>query len=156
VNDQPAGHSGASASKPVLQLADYPHRTAEIVRFGDLDPQGHVNQAVFLTYFESGRVTMFRDPDLSVGVPGITYVMVRMEVDYLKELRWPGTIEIGTGITEFGRSSFKAVQAIFRDGACCAHGHATLVCMDLQTRKSTPLPQAAIDRLKPFQVSEIR
>jgi len=156
VNDQPAGHSGASASKPVLQLADYPHRTAEIVRFGDLDPQGHVNQAVFLTYFESGRVTMFRDPDLSVGVPGITYVMVRMEVDYLKELRWPGTIEIGTGITEFGRSSFKAVQAIFRDGACCAHGHATLVCMDLRTRKSTPLPQAAIDRLKPYQVSEIR
>ena len=50
---------------------DYPHRTAEIVRFGDLDPQGHVNQAVFLTYFESGRVTMFREPDLSVGVPGI-------------------------------------------------------------------------------------
>jgi acyl-CoA thioester hydrolase len=152
VNDQPTGRPGTPTPKPALQLADYPHRVAEIVRFGDLDPQGHVNQAVFLTYFESGRVAMFRDPDLSVGVPGITYVMVRMEVDYLKELHWPGTIEIGTGIVEFGRSSFKAVQAIFRDGVCCARGHATLVCMDLLTRKATPLPQAAIERLKPYRM----
>ena len=93
--------------RPAPQLADYPHRVADIIRFGDLDPQGHVNQAVFLTYFESGRVAMFRDQDLGIGVPGVTFVMVRMEVDYMKELRWPGTIEIGTGVAEFGRSSFK-------------------------------------------------
>ena len=152
MNDQPAGHSGASASKPVLQLADYPHRTAEIVRFGDLDPQGHVNQAVFLTYFESGRVAMFRDPDLSVGVPGITYVMVRMEVDYMKELRWPGQLEIGTGIAAFGRTSFKAAQVIFHDSVCAARGLATLVCMDLATRKATPIPEAAIARLSPWKM----
>jgi len=152
LNDQPVVKPARILPRP----EQFPGRTGDIIRFGDLDPQGHVNQAVFLTYFESGRVAMFREPDLSVGVPGITYVMVRMEVDYLKELRWPGTIEIGTGVVEFGRSSFKTVQAIFRDGVCCARGHATLVCMDLQTRKSTPLPQAAIDRLKPFQVSGTR
>ena len=95
---------------------------AEIIRFGDLDPQGHANQAVFLTYFESGRVAMFRNPDLSIGVPGITFVMVRMEVDYMKELRWPGNLEIGTGIAEFGRSSFKAAQVIFHDGVCARRG----------------------------------
>ena len=95
---------------------------AEIIRFGDLDPQGHVNQAMFLTYFESGRVAMFRDPDLSIGVPGVTFVMVRMEVDYMKELHWPGNLEIGTGIAELGRSSFKAAQVIFHDGVCAAGG----------------------------------
>ena len=109
MNDQPAERP----KKPAPQLADYPHRVAEIIRFGDLDPQGHVNQAVFLTYFESGRVAMFRNPDLSIGVPGITYVMVRMEVDYMKELHWPGNLEIGTGVAEFGRSSFKAAQGHF-------------------------------------------
>ena len=117
--------------RPVPELADYPHRVAEIIRFGDLDAQGHVNQAVFLTYFESGRVAMFRDPDLSIGVPGITYVMVRMEVDYMKELRWPGNLEIGTGVLEFGRTSFKVAQVIFHDGVCAAQGRATLVCMDM-------------------------
>jgi acyl-CoA thioester hydrolase len=151
VNDQPTGR----VRPPAPQLADYPHRVSEIVRFGDLDPQGHANQAVFLTYFESGRVTMFRNPDLSIGVPGVTYVMVRMEVDYMKELHWPGTIEIGTGVAEFGRSSFKVAQAIFRDGVCAAKGRATLVCMDLKTRKSTPMPAAAIERLKPYQMSVV-
>jgi len=148
VKDQPAERT----RKPLPQLADYPHRVAEIIRFGDLDPQGHVNQATFLTYFESGRVAMFRNPDLSIGVPGVTFVMVRMEVDYLKELRWPGNLEIGTAVVEFGRTSFKAAQGIFHDGMCAATGRATLVCMDLKTRKATPLQQAAIERLSPWKL----
>jgi len=151
--DRTASPAPKPAPKPVPQLADYPHRVAEIIRFGDLDPQGHVNQATFLTYFESGRVAMFRNPDLSIGVPGVTYVMVRMEVDYMKELRWPGNIEVRTGIAEFGRSSFKAAQAIFHDGVCAAAGRATLVCMDLKTRKATPIPEAALERLSKWKIA---
>jgi acyl-CoA thioester hydrolase len=147
VNDRPSQRP----ARPAPQLADYPHRVTEIVRFGDLDPQGHVNQAVFLTYFESGRVAMFRDPDLGIGVPGATFVMVRMEVDYVKELHWPGTIEVGTGLAEFGRSSFKVAQAIFRDNACVAVGRATLVCIDLETRKPKPLPEEAVERLSQWK-----
>jgi acyl-CoA thioester hydrolase len=137
---------------PLPKLTDFPHRIADNIRFGDLDPQGHVNQAVFLTYFETGRVAMFRDPDLGIGVPGYTFVMVRMEVDYIKELHWPGTIEIGTGLAEFGRSSFKVSQGIFRDGMCASAGKATLVCMELQTRKAAPLPEAAIVRLSRWKL----
>ena len=70
----------------------------------------------------------------------------------MKELRWPGNLEIGTGVAEFGRSSFKVAQAIFRDGVCAAAGRATLVCMDLKTRKATPLPQAAIERLSQWKM----
>jgi acyl-CoA thioester hydrolase len=148
VNDQPPDR----ARKPAPQLAEYPHRIADNIRFGDLDPQGHVNQAMFMTYFESGRVAMFRDRDLGIGVPGLTFVLVRMEVDYMKELHWPGSIDIGTGVAEFGRSSFKVMQAIFCEGVCAAMGRATLVCMDKTTRKSTPLPQAAIDRLSQWKL----
>jgi len=143
VNDQPK----QNPQKPAPQLADYPHRTTDTIRFGDLDPQGHVNQAVFSTYFESGRVAMFRAPDLGIGVPGATFVLVRIEIDFMKELHWPGTIEIGTAVAEFGRSSFKVVQGIFRDGVCAATGRATLVCIDLATRKARPLPEEAVARL---------
>jgi acyl-CoA thioester hydrolase len=149
VNDQPPPER---ARKPTPKLADYPHRVIDSIRFGDLDPQGHVNQAVFLTYFESGRVAMFRTEDLGIGIPGLTYVLARVEVDYVRELLWPGTVDIGTGVAEFGRSSFKVAQAIFRDGVLCSTGRATLVCMDKTTRKSTPLPQAAIDKLSPWKI----
>ena len=109
---------------------------------------------MFLTYFESGRVAMFRDPDLGIGVPGLTFVLVRMEVDYMKELHWPGSIDIGTGVAEFGRS---LVQGRRRRSSVTARSHAmgraTLVCMDKTTRKAAPLPQAAIDRLSQWKVT---
>jgi acyl-CoA thioester hydrolase len=148
VNDQPPDR----ARKAAPQLADFPHRVTDNIRFGDLDPQGHVNQATFLTYFETGRVTMFRNKDLGIGILGLTYVLVRIEVDYIRELLWPGTIDIGSGIAEFGRSSFKVAEALFRDGGLAATARATLVCMDTSTRKSTPLPQAAIDQLSKFKL----
>ena len=147
MNDQPSQPS----SKPVPQLADYPHRVTDMVRFGDLDPQGHANQAVFSTYFESGRVAMFRTPDLGIGVPGVTFVLVRIEINFMKELHWPAAIEIGTGVADFGRSSFTVAQAIFRDGVCAATARATLVCIDLATRKAKPLPEEAVARLSKWK-----
>ena len=64
-------------------------------------------------------------------MPGLTFVMVRMEVDYVKELHWPGSIDIGTGVAEFGRSSFKVVAGDLprrrvrgdRQGDAGVHGH---------------------------------
>ena len=128
MNDQPSQPS----SKPVPQLADYPHRVTDMVRFGDLDPQGHANQAVFSTYFESGRVAMFRTPDLGIGVPGVTFVLVRIEINFMKELHWPASIGIGTGV-------------------CAATARATLVCIDLATRKAKPLPEEAVARLSKWK-----
>jgi acyl-CoA thioester hydrolase len=149
MNDQPTAPTRA---EPVID--NYPHRVSEIVRFGDLDPQGHVNQAVFATYFESGRVAMFRSRDLGIGVPGVTFVLVRMEIDYLKELHWPGEIEVGTAIERFGRSSFTAAQAVFRDGVCVATGRATLVCIDLATRRARPLPEELVTKLSQWKKRE--
>jgi acyl-CoA thioester hydrolase len=56
-------------------------------------------------------------------------------------------VEIGTGIAEIGRSSFTFLQAIFHAGACAATARATMVMIDGATRKSRPLPEAALARL---------
>jgi len=141
VNDQ------SRSSRPTPRPDDYPHQTPDIIRYADLDAQGHVNNAVFATYFETGRVAMFRRPDLGVGVAGGTYVLVHTAIDYLRELRWPGNVEVGTGVAEFGRSSFTVKQAIFHDGACAATGLAKLVLIDSATRRSRPLPEGAIASL---------
>jgi acyl-CoA thioester hydrolase len=147
VTEQPS----AKPRKPVPQLADYPHRVNDIIRFGDLDPQGHVNNATFSTYFESGRVAMFRTPDLGIGITKATFVLVRQEIDFLRELRWPGEVEIGTALAELGRSSFTVVQTIFDGDICAAAGRATLVMMDTVTRRALPLTEAAIAKLTPWK-----
>lgn len=147
MTEQPA----AKPRKPTPKLADYPHRVRDMIRYADLDAQGHVNNAVFSTYFETGRVAMFRDPDLGIGVLNATYVLVRQEIDFLAELHWPGEIEIGTALAEFGRSSFVVTQTIFRGETCAAAGRATLVMLDTVTRRARPLTPEAMARLEPWK-----
>ena len=49
------------ASTPAPRLEDFPYRLTDNVRFADLDPNQHVNNAVYATYFETGRVTLMKD-----------------------------------------------------------------------------------------------
>jgi len=143
VNDQPA--PPPKGAIPVLD--DYPHRVTDIIRFADLDPQGHVNNAIIATYFETGRVAMFRLPDLTIGVPGVTFVLVHTEINYLKELRWPGTVDVGTALARFGQSSFTLDHAVFKEGVCAATGSATMVAIDKASRRARPLPEELIAKL---------
>jgi acyl-CoA thioester hydrolase len=137
--------------KPTPRLADYPHRVTDVIRFGDLDPQGHVNNAVFSTYFESGRVAMFRNEDLGIGVSNATFVLVRQEIDFMRELRWPGHVAIGTALVELGRSSFTVAQVIFEGDQCAAAGRATMVMLDAAARRPIPLAPDVIARLEQWR-----
>jgi len=102
------------------RLESFKIRTPEIVRFGDMDRQGHVNNAVYSTYLETGRVSVIFDPDQGLQVAGATTVLARIQIDFLKELRWPGQIEVGTAVGDIGRSSYVFTQGIFCDGVCVA------------------------------------
>ena len=67
------------------------------MRFADLDPNQHVNNAVYATYFETGRVTLMKDRSYGLMPEGLAWMMVRLDMHFRAELRWPGTIEMGLG-----------------------------------------------------------
>ncbi len=137
------------------RIEDFPVRVPDVIRFGDMDRQGHVNNAVYPTYFETGRVGFIYDSETGLQVEGCTTVMARLEIDFLKELRWPGNVEVGTGIAEIGRSSYVFSQAIFHEGGCAARARATMVLIDRQTRKARALPPALIERLTRMLVGSV-
>ena len=74
--------------------------------------------------------------------------MARIEINYLREIRWPGTVEIGTAVAEIGRSSYTFAHALFQNGQCAGTGRVTMVLIDLGTRRSRPLPPELIEQLK--------
>jgi acyl-CoA thioester hydrolase len=116
------------------------HFQTENVRFSDTDLIGHVNNVAFAALLESGR-TAFAHSHLFAHLPdgGLT-VMARVEIDYRRELHWPGRVDIGTCISAIGRSSYAMGQGIFLGESCFATGRTTIVLIDRETRRSTPLP----------------
>jgi acyl-CoA thioester hydrolase len=132
----------------------FPVRTPDLIRYADIDRQDHVNNAVYSTYFETGRVAIIHHPSEGLQAEGATSVLARIEIDYLRELRWPGTVEIGTGVASYGRSSYIFVQAVYSAGLCAAFARSTLVLIDRETRKARPLPEQLIARLERLKMRE--
>ena len=134
-----APESGKAARRILRRLEDFPHRTTESVRFGDLDANNHVNNAVFSTFFEAARVTLFRDPTRGLMPDGLIWTLARITIDYLGEMHWPGTVDIGIGVASLGRTSAVFEQAIFFEGRCTATAMAVNVLVDHATRRPTPI-----------------
>jgi acyl-CoA thioester hydrolase len=133
---------------PAPRPDDFPHRTVETIRFGDLDRQNHINNAVFATYFESGRVIILYGEEYGLIVPGASFVLARLVIDFLGEMHWPGDVEIGTGIARVGNSSLRLDQALFVKGACVATAESTLVLIDKATRKPKPFTPEHAARIR--------
>ena len=91
----------------------FPHFIDLAVRTYELDSFGHLNHATFLSYFEFARFEALRaagfPPDrLLAG--GIGVHVVRVEVDYLREVRIDQLLSISTAPAEIRNSSLTLVQ----------------------------------------------
>ncbi|WP_046868736.1 acyl-CoA thioesterase [Microvirga massiliensis] len=131
-----------------LPLDAYPSHTSTDIRYADLDRQGHVNNAVFATFCEIGRVAFLYDPERPLAPDGTSFVIARLAIDFRAELFWPGTVEIGTGVLSVGRSSMTLAQGLFNEGRCVATVEGVIVMQDEATRRSKPLPPDTIKALQ--------
>jgi acyl-CoA thioester hydrolase len=129
------------------QPADYPRHSHDKLRYADTDRQGHVNNAVFATLFETGRVELLYDSAGPLHAPGGAFVIARLAIDFAGEILWPGTVDIATRVASIGRSSIKLEQALFQDGRHVASAESTIVHVDQGDRKSRPLQPSAIAAL---------
>ena len=134
--------------RPVPRPEDFPHRAVETIRFGDLDHQNHVNNAVFATFFESGRVIILYGKEYGLIVPGASFVLAHLSIDFLGEMHWPGEVEIGTAIAGVGNSSLQLDQALFVEAAYVATAQNTLVLVDQATRRPQPFARTQAARIR--------
>jgi acyl-CoA thioester hydrolase len=132
------------------QLEDFPYRLTDNVRFADLDPNQHVNNAVYATYFETGRVTLMKDRTFGLMPEGLAWIMVRLDIHFRAELKWPGTIEMGLGVSKFGRTSVTFDQVVFSEGRCVASSQSVSVLIDDISRRPVPLTDEIKKNFEPW------
>ena len=76
--------------------------------------------------------------------------MVRLDMHFRAELRWPGQIEMGLGLVKFGRTSVTFDQVVFSEGRCVASAQSVSVFIDEATRKPTPLTAEIVAAFQPW------
>lgn len=122
--------------------ADFPAIITEKVRYSDTDRQGHVNNLQFAAFFEAGRAEILHG-GVDLAAPGCFFVLGKATIVFAGELNWPGMVTIGTRIARIGTSSITIDQALFQDGRCAATSDSVMVQVDIASRTSAPLNEAA-------------
>ncbi len=128
----------------------YPFWHSEVVRFGDMDALGHVNNNKIGTYFECARVGLLQAAWDEWWRQDSYVVLAGIAIDFLTELQHPATVRVGVAVEKVGNSSFVLVSAIFNGQACVSVARATCVLVDSAHRKSRKLSEAQIAALKRF------
>lgn len=122
----------------------FPHWFRLPVRFRDLDPLNHVNNALFNTYYEEARIDFIREvPALVRGLEeGFSFVLAEITIRYLHPAEFPDTLLIGTGITDTGNSSISSYQAVFsgEENRLLSTARATGVWFDVEAGRPARLP----------------
>jgi acyl-CoA thioester hydrolase len=115
------------------------------IRYGDLDPQGHVNNARYMTYLEQARIAYIRrlglwesDSFLDVGI-----ILANAQITFQKPILFYDQIQVGVRISRLGNKSLTMQYQIVRieNGEIFADASTVLVTYDYHQQVTIPIPE---------------
>ena len=126
-----------------------------VVRYGDLDPQGHVNNAAYLTYLEHARVAYVRHLELWDGNSflEIGIILARIELDYKEPILMTDAVEVGLRTSRLGNKSLDMEYVIreFNTGQIFAEAKTVQVAYDYRLGKTIPIQDDWRKTLQDFE-----
>ncbi len=133
--------------------ADFDFFSTLRVRYAEIDAQGVVFNAHYLTYFDTALNDFMRESDIDyqgmVDTLGVDFHLVKSTVEYLRPIHFDELIDVAVRVARVGRSSVTWDMAIFRsaESECLTRGEVIWVCAKVGSHQSHPLPQAFVDLL---------
>lgn len=135
-----------------LDPANYPVSLITQTRFQDIDPNRHLNNVAFATMFENARVRFNRSLRPWADRPRNERSMVAaVTINYLREGQFPDDVEISSGVSKIGTSSYVIAQAMFQNGHCIATCDSIIVCRT--DGEGKPLRQEVVDELEKMRTT---
>jgi acyl-CoA thioester hydrolase len=133
------------------------------IRFKDLDAMGHVNNAVFFTYFELGREAYMRaidypDPGFGEIFDRFPFILAEISCQFLQPIRMDDEVTSHIRVDRIGTKSWGFQYLLTRaaDGAALATGRSTQVFFDYRTRTSAPVPDWFVSAVETFEGQALR
>jgi len=110
-------------------------------RFNETDALGHINNTVLTQWFEGARDPIFKlfTPDLDTKAWRL--ILATISVQFKAELFYGLPVELRTGISMVGNSSFEVHQEAWQKDQCCVLGKAVLVQYDFAAKQKMLLSE---------------
>jgi acyl-CoA thioester hydrolase len=128
------------------------HTHTERVRFGDLDAVTHLNNVVFLRYFETARINylnaLMDSHDPVNRADGFGFIFASCTIDYRSPAHFDEDVAIRVRPAEIGTKSLKLEFEMAVGERVIAEGHGILVGYDYESGQTVPLPDALKERLR--------
>lgn len=122
-------------------MAKYPIAVEVPVAWGDMDAFGHVNNTVFIRWFETARIALCERLGLAVDRPeGIGPILATVTCDYLAPVEYPSTILTQARVTNIGGRSIGVEHVVTINGTVVARGTAVMVLFDYAKGESVAVP----------------
>ena len=115
---------------------DYIVTTPVTLRYSDQDPMQHINNVAIAAILESGRVGLLHHIFEGVDFPDNRMVLGRVSIDYLREVTYPGTVDVCGRLVRVGNRSFTSQYGLFQNGECRVVSESTNVFFDPEKRIS--------------------
>ena len=125
-------------------LSHYKYKTRIAIRFSDIDAVGHVNNAIYLTYFEEARLNYWHDV-IQWNLQENGVIVGRSEVNYLKPVMFQDEIVCYVRTTRIGNSSFDVMHVLSKitehGEEICTTGKTVCISYDYKANKSVSIPK---------------
>jgi acyl-CoA thioester hydrolase len=133
----------------------YRHHTPVMIRYGDMDTLGHVNNAKYLTYIEQSRLGYFGDLMQWDGSrSGVGLILAKVTVEYKAPLTVAdGMVNVWTRTSRIGTKSFDMEHLVIRakDGLVAAAGFTVMVAYNYAESATVALPDEWRQRISAYE-----
>ena len=127
-------------------LGGFPDSVEIPIQWGDQDALKHVNNAVYVRWFEASRISYCRKVGLwgRLESENVGPILASVHCDYRRPLTFPDTVRVGSRITKIGRTSLTMEHWVIGLAAntLAAEGHSILVLYDYDKAEPRPIPEA--------------
>jgi len=121
------------------------------VAWGEMDSFQHVNNIVYLRYFESARIAYFERLKLMefVNQTGIGPILASVQCKFKIPLTYPDTVSVGTHISKVEHDRFVMEYYVVsqKHQKIAAEGEGIIVSFNYRENKKAPLPEEVKQRI---------
>jgi acyl-CoA thioester hydrolase len=137
----------------VSDLSDFKFSVPIEVRFNELDAMGHVNNAVYLTYFEVARNAFWLSLRGGNSYRDLNFIVVHTECDYRSPANFGEVLDVFVRIAEMKNSSFVVEYQIIerRSKRIVASGRTVQALYDYDEQRVLPIPDDLRQSVSAFE-----